>query len=546
MKHKHETDVADILKQDKAALIRFIDLKRREGMYIYNQQIVEKDGETSHSNSSMMRERKPKGPDSLRMCSECKSFFSNRSYYLHVKKCQYATGLKPKALKLSTLLPVQNERMDRDEDFQKLLNSYSEKPASKLVRHTRIIQKVGWRHFCLRRAEKSKIVEINKCIATEMRELARLFIVFQSYVTSSVTFENMFERRYIENLLDAIDELGYEKHGIKLNIHAILTRTMKTLKGIYSDQSQDDRRSELLKFQEAYSYRIPEVLADARFKNLTQTQKHRRPEELQSTESMQILKTYVSQQIGSLMATAFDISQYPTLRDLLVSRLTLFNARRGEEPSRMTLDEWEDALNDVWLPKENLETLTDPAEKLLMGQFRLVYLHGKGKKYVPVLIPLDTVEPIKLLVSRRNEYGIPESNQFVFATKSGSNHCSGWHAIDLICCAAGVKVTATKTRHLISTIYASLDMNEHDRKTYLDHMGHEEDISKTVYQCPIGVKEVKVMGRMLKLAETTTGSLAETNKDDEEVGVPSFIFKFTLKISLYNLGDLCCGCKRAL
>ena len=213
----------------------------------------------------------------------------------------------------------------------------------------------------------------------------------------------------------------------------------------------------------------------------------------------------------------------------------------------MTLDEWEDALNDVWLPKENLEALTDPAEKLLMGQFRLVYLHGKGKKYVPVLIPLDTVEPIKLLVSRRNEYGVPQTNRFVFATKSSNNHCSGWHAIDLVCCAAGVKVTATKTRHLMSTIYASMDMNEHDRKTFLDHMGHEEGISKTVYQCPIGIKEVKVMGRMLQLAETTgtmgTGETrSDDERDDEEVG---FIFQFTSKCPhfLIDLGDRSCARK---
>lgn len=53
--------------------------------------------------------------------------------------------------------------------------------------------------------------------------------------------------------------------------------------------------------------------------------------------------------------------EYSLLRDLVVSRLTLFNARRGGEPSRLLLEEWNDALNDVWY--NNTETVDDPLEK---------------------------------------------------------------------------------------------------------------------------------------------------------------------------------------
>ena len=37
-----------------------------------------------------------------------------------------------------------------------------------------------------------------------------------------------------------------------------------------------------------------------------------------------------------------------------------------------------------WIPPE-VELIEDKAEKLLVGHYKLAHMHGKGKKYVPVL-----------------------------------------------------------------------------------------------------------------------------------------------------------------
>ena len=39
--------------------------------------------------------------------------------------------------------------------------------------------------------------------------------------------------------------------------------------------------------------------------------------------------------------------EYVFLRNAVVCRLTLFNTRRGGEPSRLTLKEWDEADNNV-------------------------------------------------------------------------------------------------------------------------------------------------------------------------------------------------------
>ena len=211
---------------------------------------------------------------------------------------------------------------------------------------------------------------------------------------------------------------------------------------------------------------------------------------------MMKLKNYIQSEIGYAVKN-FTLHQYTWLRSLVVARLTLYNARRGEEGSRLLLEKWNDAMNDIWVPQESTELIEDEAEKFLVGQYKLAYMAGKGRKYVPVLIPLDLIEPVNILLSNRGKFGIVDDNIFLFATKSSNAHCSGWYAVSSICEAAGVSVNATKNRHRASTVYASLDMKESDRKIFYDHLGHQEQINKDNYQCPPGLQEIRVMGKFL-------------------------------------------------
>ena len=56
---------------------------------------------------------------------------------------------------------------------------------------------------------------------------------------------------------------------------------------------------------------------------------------------------------------------------MVVARLTLYNARRGEEAARMLVSEWVDAVKGIWIPEKDIEKVNGPAEKYLVGQFKL-------------------------------------------------------------------------------------------------------------------------------------------------------------------------------
>lgn len=90
---------------------------------------------------------------------------------------------------------------------------------------------------------------------------------------------------------------------------------------------------------------------------------------------MQKLRNQTTETIESLTKqgpyTIFDTKEFCRLRDALVCRLTLFNARRGGEASRMTLEELQDALNDKWIDKSKAEGITDEIGKRLLCKLRL-------------------------------------------------------------------------------------------------------------------------------------------------------------------------------
>jgi hypothetical protein len=475
---------------------RFFDEKRREGIYEFNLQLIG-DGQDPE-----MRERKPIKEDQLRVCSECKGYYSNKYFFKHqcVSKndCSKQLALKPKLLqKIST------DKMDSDQGFLDILNRFRQGDVGDFCRTNKTIKLIGYRHYNLRRHEEGKQDEVRKTVMSEMRELAKLFFAFQNLSSERRTVEDMFRREYLSDLVEALEKNvttadKQEKHGLKLFLDAILMRSIKTLEGYFAQTMQDEKRKELKCFKSAYKSLSNELFPSARQKCIKNSlEKNRKPANLPSEEKIIRLRTYIAAEIPFVLSD-YTIKKFAWLRSLVVARLTLFNARRGEEASRMLISEWEDAEKGVWLPEEEIQKVTDIGEQFLLGKFRLAYLKGKGKKYVPVLIPTDLLEAIQVINRDRSKFGIREDNPFLFATKSGLSHCSGWHAVAEVCPEAGIHmITATKMRQRLSSIYASLDMSPENRKIFLQHMGHEEHINRENYQCPLGIKTACIMGKML-------------------------------------------------
>lgn len=201
------------------------------------------------------------------------------------------------------------------------------------------------------------------------------------------------------------------------------------------------------------------------------------------------------------------------LRNFIASRLTLFNARRGGEATRLTVSELKDAFKDKWVDESFIkkDTESDDFEKMAC-QLKCAYLHSSKKsELVPVIIPEDCWKGLQMLadVENRKLAGIHPQNEFVFAnTEDSVDHVSGWQCVCDVCEKADVprNITATDMRHFVATHYASLEVPQQERDFFIQkHMGHSKFINENVYQCPPALREIKMAGKFLMTLDSYEG-----------------------------------------
>jgi len=123
------------------------------------------------------------------------------------------------------------------------------------------------------------------------------------------------------------------------------------------------------------------------------------------------------------------------LQDLACTRITPFNARRGDEPARLKVSHCIDPCNQVWFNKNRIAAL--PAEQQEhFNNTRIMYQTGKGVNYlVPVLVPKDTVPAFTKLADLtfrlRCEVLINDSKSAY--TMNGKQILLTWNATQKLC-----------------------------------------------------------------------------------------------------------------
>ena len=183
--------------------------------------------------------------------------------------------------------------------------------------------------------------------------------------------------------------------------------------------------------------RKDEIFADATFNlNKLRNVKNRKPSELPDKDDILTIKEYVIKRMGEITNDRFlliDMHLYVELRDCTNTRLIIINERREGEPSLLTISEWKEAENDVWLDKKRLKEIQEEAT----NGAKVTFQTGKGiNRLVSLMIPKDTIKAMQVLSDPvvRSNAGVKESNLHVFpSTQQSDNHFSGWHSLDNVC-----------------------------------------------------------------------------------------------------------------
>ena len=133
------------------------------------------------------------------------------------------------------------------------------------------------------------------------------------------------------------------------------------------------------------------------------------------------------------------------------------------------------------------------------------------------------MEPLRILAQKREQCDFPQSNIFLFpSTGSSKDLVSGWNIMkDVTNLVDGVErpelLIADKFRHRAPTLFALTEVREEKRHAFYTHnMGHSQQINRDVYQCPLAVKEVTMVGKFLETLDQETHETPETHTDEIE------------------------------
>ena len=529
-KHSNKERVQRALELPKKERDLEFDMMKKEGIMQQNiKQAKEDKPKYTRERTSKLKE----DDSALFMCGTCNGFYSRRYIKRHTKRCITNTEGAVHGAAIPASLLKHGEILQNDQDFAtEILSRFRQNiPCSKLCRSDRTIIKIGQRMWRKEKKKQNKKAEVRKAVMSDMRRLSNLYIEvlkteeFLGVLPSKEgDASDLFKRNNFQHLEEAIEVYTSKqaassssasesriKPGLKLGLYYLLKSASKIMKGLYlceADEEGDAQAADIDKFTTVLEVNHDMIFGDAEYcLNQAREKKLRRPESQPTESDIQKVRDYTVNRITELVSDEFtwvDVHNYTELRDLVICRLTLFNARRGGEPSRLKIEDWIDADEGAWLDKLQMKNL-DPIDQALSSKLKVSYQSGKGVKHlVPVLFPGDTHAAMRLLADpeARKCATVAESNKFMFpSTGHSENHMSGWHALNNVCEGLELEnrqnMTATKNRHFVSSKFSIMDVSEQDRQYIYKHLGHSEETNKHIYQAPLAIKALTVVGKRL-------------------------------------------------
>ncbi|KAL3886555.1 hypothetical protein ACJMK2_026540 [Sinanodonta woodiana] len=297
----------------------------------------------------------------------------------------------------------------------------------------------------------------------------------------------MFNREKFSSLKIAIYKITDKedssiKYGFKENIYYLLMTSAEILKGEALQGKQGEVKAmEFDYFVSVLKLNRRTVFGDARYM-ITQSRQERLrlPNRLPEDEPVEKLRKYTLEVISKHTKDKLDFIgkyEFVELRNAVSSRLTLFNARRGGEPSRLKIDHW--CKRNQWIAKSQMKNLDflSPVERKVVCDIEVTFQQGKGTRLVSCLIPADCKKAMDILCDRniRMDASIQSTKDFIFLNmESSQNHVIGWDCIDYMCKKAGIEnsnINATNNRARLSTMYAALDVQPEDRTFFTSTWG---------------------------------------------------------------------------
>ena len=393
-KHSDEARVKDALSHPSGSKGRkeIWTVLRREGDFEISIQAMQE-----NMKPCAVRIGKKASGDQL-PCEYCKGFFDKRKISIHLKRCFRRKEDSKSSVKSSRILLAATLFDGKfSEVQQKIIPIIKDANLALIIRNDNLLLTLAGVEL------DKKDVSRYHDITYTLRTMAKVIIQFRIFTgDENMHAIDLVQPTNYDALIDTIKKLsGYvnskkiDNPSLVLKIGYVLRRLTVLAKLMYvkSGSFEDVRKAEhmMTLYDEDYS----NYANNARV--LFEPRKGNAPEELPLESDMNKLRLYIVTQIKELASKeTLSLGQLMDLTKLVYARLLIFNARRGGEPAKLTLDHWEKVLADTWKRESDLHNLTDPIEKLLAERLKLCYVQGKKKRKGEVFILSTDVQMLVL------------------------------------------------------------------------------------------------------------------------------------------------------
>ncbi|XP_047123340.1 uncharacterized protein LOC124806446 isoform X3 [Hydra vulgaris] len=524
--HKQEELVIEALRYPKKN-------KERRNMWTY----IERKGDfnvninniKSSKKITSVRKCTVNKDDELLPCEYCYGFFRARKLCEHVSKC-FRRGSDNKEIsyiKASRILVGQSSLTDNAKIVHEhILTTMKHDKLHLVIRNDKLLLTYG--AVEVGKKERDRYHDVGYAL----RVLAKLLLQYRKqFNAEDASAKDLVNTKNYDNIVSSMkvcaDYCGPRKIG---NPHLVLRigYSLKTLAIIvkleYLKLGLQDMVENIRNFLELLESDYSIFLNNAR--SVYDLRKANAPDMLPEESDIKVLRNYCVSEISKyLNNTILTSNEYIHLCKLTYVRILTFNARRGGEPGKLTLADWDMVEKGRWKRQTDIDALDDPIEKKLAERFKLCYIEGKKKRsgssvkaLVPIIFTEEVVGAIRLLISSRQNANISQKNNYVFARGAGCFKLRGWDALQSLTKKLNLLkpklITPTRTRKYLATILQLLDMNNAELLWLTNHMGHTKDVHQNWYRREDSTIELTKVAKVLLAMDNGDARRIQNKKID--------------------------------
>ncbi|XP_057211659.1 uncharacterized protein LOC130567503 isoform X1 [Triplophysa rosa] len=345
-------------------------------------------------------------------------------------------------------------------------------------------------------------------IRQKLREIGRLLLTLRREF-SIYSLEEAVKPAYFYRLIQAVQRVSgydeeshcYQSPSLALKLGHSLNKICEIIHCRALMSEDKELISSTDTFKKLYSSKWSELISHSALVTLNEA-KFNKPSTLPFTKDVQCLHQFLEKSAHAafekLKETASPQS-YAELVKTTLARIIVFNRRRAGEVSKMLLKSFQE--RDSTSLHDDVALGLSRFEQKLCSHFSRVEIRGKRGRKVAVLLSPDMVDALTLLVSRRSECGVQDTNGFLFARPHCQSHYRGQDSLRAYASECGAQnpefLRSTQLRKHVATLSQILNLKNNELDQVADFLGHDIRVHRDYYRLPEATTQLAKISKLL-------------------------------------------------